>query len=220
MSFSSESERDKRRAFTRTQKNQIWYQQDGFCAICKNKLDTRTVEYDHKEAWAAQGRTITTNGRALCANCHKIETHEARLLKIEKEPNVAHKTVKTSRQRKSEISLQSPKNTNSFLVDYYFDEALLAIKLENWENAISLMRSGTECLVKTLSTNHNATNVKKFMDKNASGLAYIRKIYDDAIEKKGTLSAHSVVKALNAFSKIIHYAEDLGMKEQQTISIN
>jgi 5-methylcytosine-specific restriction endonuclease McrA len=89
MFLPEEPKRDKRRAFTRTQKNEIWAQQDGECASANcghAKLDTRSVEYDHKKSWASRGRTITTNGRALCANCHKIETHKKRLKKVEKRP--------------------------------------------------------------------------------------------------------------------------------------
>jgi hypothetical protein len=89
MFLSDKPKRDKRRAFALSQKHEIWTQQDGKCAgtYCGHKkLDPRTVEYDHKKPWASRGRTITTNGRALCANCHKIETHKKRLKKVEKRP--------------------------------------------------------------------------------------------------------------------------------------
>jgi len=39
------AKRDSRRAFTITQKKEIWVQQKGKCAICHKKLDPRTVEY-------------------------------------------------------------------------------------------------------------------------------------------------------------------------------
>ena len=79
--------KDSRRAFTRTQKNEILYQQDNRCAsaLCKHKkLDPRAIEFDHKKPWAAGGRTITQNGRALCPECHKIITHKERLRKTDK----------------------------------------------------------------------------------------------------------------------------------------
>ena len=63
--------RDRRRSFTKTQKNEILFQQDGKCAVCHNKLDPRATEFDHKKPWASGGRTLTVNGRALCANCHR-----------------------------------------------------------------------------------------------------------------------------------------------------
>lgn len=78
------NKRDPRRAFTRTQKNEILHQQDYKCARCHEKLDLRATEFDHKKPWAAGGRTITVNGRALCATCHKIVTHNTRLKKVEK----------------------------------------------------------------------------------------------------------------------------------------
>jgi len=89
MFLPEEPKRDKRRAFTRTQKNEIWAQQDGRCASAAcghSKLDPRTVEYDHKKGWAAKGKTKIKNGRALCANCHKLETHKKRLITVEKRP--------------------------------------------------------------------------------------------------------------------------------------
>lgn len=78
------SKRDSRRAFTRTQKNEILAQQKGKCAICHKPLDQRTVEYDHGRAWSAGGPTKVKNGRALCPNCHKLKTHKERLKKVEK----------------------------------------------------------------------------------------------------------------------------------------
>jgi len=81
-----EPERDSRRAFSTTQKHEILYQQNGKCAICRKQLDFRAVDYDHKKPWADGGRTITINGRALCKDCHGIETHKTRLKKVEKKP--------------------------------------------------------------------------------------------------------------------------------------
>lgn len=43
--FFNESERDTRRAFTQTQKQEILYQQDNKCAFCHKKLDPRDIEY-------------------------------------------------------------------------------------------------------------------------------------------------------------------------------
>ena len=82
------TKRDQRRTFTRTQKNEIWAQQNGKCANakCRKPLDIRTVEYDHKKGWAAAGRTVLVNGQALCPNCHKLKTHKQMLRRIEKKP--------------------------------------------------------------------------------------------------------------------------------------
>lgn len=56
--------RDRRRSFTRTQKNEILYQQDNKCAVCHNKLDPRATEFDHEKPWASGGRTVIANDRA------------------------------------------------------------------------------------------------------------------------------------------------------------
>ena len=79
-----EKKRDTRRAFTRTQKNEIWAQQNGNCAKCHDPLDPRAVEYDHKKGWADRGKTVVINGQALCSNCHKLKTHKQRLKEIDK----------------------------------------------------------------------------------------------------------------------------------------
>jgi nitrate/TMAO reductase-like tetraheme cytochrome c subunit len=77
-------ERDSRRSFTETQKKEILHQQDYKCARCHKKLDLRTTEFDHKKPWAAGGRTVRVNGRALCSYCHKLITHKARLKKVDR----------------------------------------------------------------------------------------------------------------------------------------
>jgi predicted restriction endonuclease len=76
--------RDKRRAFTQTQKNEILHQQDNKCAICHKKLDPRAIEFDHRKEWSASGKTIIRNGAALCPTCHRIKTHNSRVKKIDK----------------------------------------------------------------------------------------------------------------------------------------
>ena len=78
--------KDTRRAFTKTQKNEIWAQQDGLCAgsSCGHKrLDPRTVEYHHGRAWSNGGKTMVKNGQALCSECHKLKHHRQRLKKVE-----------------------------------------------------------------------------------------------------------------------------------------
>ena len=76
--------RDKRRAFTETQKKEILYQQDGKCAVCHKKLDPRAIEFDHIREWSASGKTIIKNGAALCPTCHRIKTHNSLVKKIDK----------------------------------------------------------------------------------------------------------------------------------------
>lgn len=105
--------RDKRRSFTRTQKNEILYQQDNKCAKCHKKLDPRATEFDHKKPWASGGRTATVNGRALCANCHKIVTHKTRLKKVDKKRTKKRTTKRKRRTRKPkdpfDVGIPTPK---------------------------------------------------------------------------------------------------------------
>lgn len=82
--YPKQVKKDSRRAFSPTQKKEILYQQDSKCARCHEKLDPRAIEFDHKKPWASGGRTKVVNGRAICANCHKKITHEARLKQVDK----------------------------------------------------------------------------------------------------------------------------------------
>jgi 5-methylcytosine-specific restriction endonuclease McrA len=68
--------KDKRRAFTSTQKTSIWYRQNWECNSCNEQLDMRTVKYDHIIRHSEWGLTILDNWQALCANCHSFKTFE------------------------------------------------------------------------------------------------------------------------------------------------
>ncbi len=124
--------RDKRRAFTVVQKNEILAQQGNKCAICKKPLDMRAKQFDHQKGWADKGRTVTQNGRALCPNCHSIKTHDDRLAKIEgkkpakKKPvtKKATTTMKTTAKKKAP-SMQKKSSLGLFdmsLPDYKMPE--------------------------------------------------------------------------------------------------
>lgn len=79
--------RDRRRSFTVTQKNEILYQQGGYCAgtwCGHSRLDPRNTHFHHDEPWSVGGRTITQNGVALCPNCHGIIEHKNRLKRLDK----------------------------------------------------------------------------------------------------------------------------------------
>jgi hypothetical protein len=85
----TDKERDTRRTFTKTQKNEILYQQNNRCAgiDCNHKkLDPRAIHYHHIKSWSESGRTITTNGAALCPTCHAISHHKENLKKVDKKP--------------------------------------------------------------------------------------------------------------------------------------
>lgn len=78
-----QSGRDKRRAFTESQKHEILHQQNYKCATCHKKLDLRVTEYDHIKPWADKGKTKIINGAALCPTCHRLKTHKETVRKVE-----------------------------------------------------------------------------------------------------------------------------------------
>lgn len=92
--YPSQTRKDSRRAFTKTQQKQILSQQDHKCARCHKKLDI-AIHFHHAKPWSSGGRTIVQNGRALCANCHEIISHKDRLKRVDKK--------------------RKPRNTNPFL---------------------------------------------------------------------------------------------------------
>lgn len=75
--------RDKKRAFTKAQKDAILHQQDYYCAKCHKKLDPRAIHYHHIKPWAYGGRTVVENGAAVCPTCHTLLDHEMRLKNAE-----------------------------------------------------------------------------------------------------------------------------------------
>ncbi len=83
----SKPKKDSRRSFTATQKKEILYQQDNKCAssLCRHKkLDPRATHFHHEKPWSSGGRTIISNGKALCAECHEIVSHKQRVKNVDK----------------------------------------------------------------------------------------------------------------------------------------
>jgi 5-methylcytosine-specific restriction endonuclease McrA len=78
------SDRDTRRAFTTTQKNEICDKQNNKCAKCGKPLLRSATHYDHKTPWEKGGKTEVKNGQALCATCHSIKNNKDRLKKVDK----------------------------------------------------------------------------------------------------------------------------------------
>ena len=76
--------KDKRRNFTQSQKTEILLQQGHACARCgKDLRDPRIAKFDHIDPWADGGRTVVSNGQALCADCHSIKDHDDRFERVE-----------------------------------------------------------------------------------------------------------------------------------------
>ncbi|MCX6818524.1 MAG: HNH endonuclease [Candidatus Aenigmarchaeota archaeon] len=82
-----EAERDTRRAFSQTQRNEIWDRQKGKCtgSHCGHKTLLRSAtHYDHIIPWEKGGKTVVSNGQALCPTCHSVKSNKDRLKKVDK----------------------------------------------------------------------------------------------------------------------------------------
>lgn len=123
--------RDKRRSFGKTQQNEILFQQNSKCAICKKPLDPRATQFDHHKGWADKGRTVTRNGRALCSNCHSIKTHDDRLEKIEGKKKTAVKKTKTTKKSptKKTVAGKSRKQSSGLFDAFPLDCSIPKIKI-------------------------------------------------------------------------------------------
>ncbi len=54
------------RAFTQSQKRQLYEQQQGICPVCKEQFDLAQMEADHITPWHEGGKTEIENGQMLC----------------------------------------------------------------------------------------------------------------------------------------------------------
>jgi 5-methylcytosine-specific restriction endonuclease McrA len=61
---------NKRQPISKSQKDMVWDKQRGNCWFCKKKLCPSYTHYDHIKEVSKGGKSITSNLRAVCANCH------------------------------------------------------------------------------------------------------------------------------------------------------
>ncbi|NMB32736.1 MAG: DUF262 domain-containing protein [Clostridium sp.] len=59
------------RAFTESQKRQVFEKQKGICKICKEEFSFREMEADHITPWSRGGKTETKNCQMLCRECNR-----------------------------------------------------------------------------------------------------------------------------------------------------
>ncbi len=59
------------RSFTESQKRQMYEEQDGKCARCKNDFDIEFMEGDHITPWHEGGKTVIENCQMLCKECNR-----------------------------------------------------------------------------------------------------------------------------------------------------
>lgn len=89
-----QSGRDTRRSFNASEKGEIWDRQKGKCTMRKERLLRSATHFDHKIPWELGGKTIISNGQALCPTCHAIKTNRDRL-KIQAHNRRAKKSGQT-----------------------------------------------------------------------------------------------------------------------------
>ncbi len=93
------------------------HQQNYKCARCKNKLDLRATEFDHKKEWSDKGKTTIKNGRALCKNCHGIVSHKSRIKKIDTTRKTIKKSTKKPVRKKAKKSVKKSRKKKGGVFD-------------------------------------------------------------------------------------------------------
>jgi 5-methylcytosine-specific restriction endonuclease McrA len=65
--------RDDIRLATASDREEVYFLQDGLCFSCRSVLVSGETQFHHVKAWAIGGLTETSNLVALCTLCHKKE---------------------------------------------------------------------------------------------------------------------------------------------------
>ena len=149
--------RDSKRSFTRTQKNEILYQQNNKCANikCRKDLDPRDIEYHHDKPWANGGRTINQNGRALCGSCHNVISHKNRLKHSENDTSEKNNNSKKREKSisKKELLNQLPKTKLRKIVKEFdpgFEDDYLIERSWDKEDYIDFLSSSRKVTVEKI----------------------------------------------------------------------
>ncbi len=59
------------RAFTQSQKEQMYEAQGGICPGCHEHFEIEEMEADHRKPWSQGGKTEIENGMMLCRDCNR-----------------------------------------------------------------------------------------------------------------------------------------------------
>ena len=59
------------RAFTDSQKREVYERQKGICKKCKKYFEIDNMEADHIDPWHKGGKTISENCQMLCQQCNR-----------------------------------------------------------------------------------------------------------------------------------------------------
>ena len=62
------------RSFSRTQKLELYMRSNGKCCLCGCQISVDNFEADHIIPWSKGGKTVLTNGQALCKSCNQSKS--------------------------------------------------------------------------------------------------------------------------------------------------
>ena len=62
------------RSFSRTQKLELYMRSNGKCCLCGCPISVDSFEADHIIPWSKGGKTVLTNGQALCRPCNQSKS--------------------------------------------------------------------------------------------------------------------------------------------------
>lgn len=62
------------RSFSRTQKLELYMRSNGKCCLCGCQISVDSFEADHIIPWSKGGKTVLTNGQALCRHCNQSKS--------------------------------------------------------------------------------------------------------------------------------------------------
>jgi hypothetical protein len=72
--MSNLNELDSKRLYTQEEKELVWLEQDGKCAICEQPVEMKNSQGDHKKEWILGNSTDLDNCQILCCDCHNKKT--------------------------------------------------------------------------------------------------------------------------------------------------
>ena len=91
---SKKTKKDKRRSFTKKQKELVYKAQNGKCDKCEKKFPLSKLEGAHCKSHSSGGKTVAENCVLLCPNCHSD---------VDKTNKKKKKTKKSTKRKKTNL---------------------------------------------------------------------------------------------------------------------
>ncbi len=85
-------ERDSKRGFNESQKNNAYDEQNGLCAKCNNPVKRSIAQFHHIKFHSKGGLTKTKNCQMLCPNCH-VDIHNKERVKTADKKRIPEKNI-------------------------------------------------------------------------------------------------------------------------------